>query len=357
MRRATVYDLYHPTDVVAFKKMENDRRMAEDSGSVSPSVIFHSDDLLEYILPTNPAFNVWGTRDADGTPLPDGSVLSMPLPSGDEAVFAMDASVANGTPFEGMWSIERNRETIQALKFCARESDGVVVSSKEIKDYFENEVGCGNVFVLPNTMRLTDIPQVELAPPDKTRILWQGGASHTIDMVPILPSIRRVIEANDVEMVFWGDDGFGRFLSDTPKDKVRYEEWGDFELYFLRLATMNHDINLCPLVDNRFNRAKTAIKFYEASLLWKPAATLAANVGPYGAEIVDGETGLLYNTPEEFEAKLTLLIKQVELRKKLAAGAKRWVTTERNSLTSMTGYASWLKDLVEARKPRLVKLA
>ncbi|MDR3157196.1 MAG: glycosyltransferase [Lactobacillales bacterium] len=78
------------------------------------------------------------------------------------------------------------------------------------------------------------------------------------------------------------------------------------------------DINLAPLVDNVFNRAKSEIKWLEAALVKIP--TIASNIGAFKEMIVDGSTGVLANNDEWFE-KLERLIISVDERKKLAENA------------------------------------
>jgi hypothetical protein len=99
---------------------------------------------------------------------------------------------------------------------------------------------------------------------------------------------------------------------------------------------MNIDINLCPLANNVFNACKSAIKWYEGSVWRKPEPTLAQNTGPY-REIQDGKTGLLFNTPAEFVEKLSLLIEDVALRARLAAGAREWVMENRTPKATIPG--------------------
>jgi len=78
------------------------------------------------------------------------------------------------------------------------------------------------------------------------------------------------------------------------------------------------DINLAPLVDNVFNRAKSEIKWLEAALVKVPTA--ASNIGAFSEMIDDRVTGLLINDEEWFE-KLDLLIQDSQLRQKLAESA------------------------------------
>jgi glycosyltransferase involved in cell wall biosynthesis len=49
----------------------------------------------------------------------------------------------------------------------------------------------------------------------------------------------------------------------------------------------------------------------------------------YAESIVEGETGLLFASPEEFETKLVTLIQDGELRQRLAHNAYDWVAQSR----------------------------
>ena len=65
------------------------------------------------------------------------------------------------------------------------------------------------------------------------------------------------------------------------------------------------DINIAPLVDTLFNRAKSENKWLEAALVEVP--TLASNVGAFKTMIQDGKTGfLVQNTIEEFSREAML---------------------------------------------------
>jgi hypothetical protein len=104
----------------------------------------------------------------------------------------------------------------------------------------------------------------------------------------------------------------------------------DYRIYKLRLSTIGHDIAIAPLRNTTFNASRSAIKWYESSSTWKPAATIASNYGAFAREIEDGKTGMLFNNSEEFETKLQALIDDATLRKDIAANAKDWVRTNRD---------------------------
>mgnify|MGYP004706715949 FL=1 len=78
------------------------------------------------------------------------------------------------------------------------------------------------------------------------------------------------------------------------------------------------DINLAPLVDNVFNRAKSEIKWLEAALVNVP--TIASDLGSFAQMISEGGTGILASDTEWYE-KLKELIISSEKREILATNA------------------------------------
>lgn len=78
------------------------------------------------------------------------------------------------------------------------------------------------------------------------------------------------------------------------------------------------DINLAPLVDTVFNRAKSEIKWLEAALVNVP--TIASDLGSFAQMISEGGTGILASDTEWYE-KLKELIISSEKREILATNA------------------------------------
>lgn len=83
------------------------------------------------------------------------------------------------------------------------------------------------------------------------------------------------------------------------------------------------DIFVAPLVDNPFNRCKSAIKFLETTALGRPA--VYSNLPPYSEIVNDGITGMLAKTADEWLQKLIALIEQPELRATIAADGQNFV--------------------------------
>ena len=81
------------------------------------------------------------------------------------------------------------------------------------------------------------------------------------------------------------------------------------------------DINIAPLTFNIFNNAKSELKIFEAGLVKTP--TIASATDSYKNCITDGINGLLVSSEDEWYEKLSLLIKDKDLRKNIAINARK----------------------------------
>jgi hypothetical protein len=82
------------------------------------------------------------------------------------------------------------------------------------------------------------------------------------------------------------------------------------------------DVNLAPLTaGNRFNEAKSAIKWLEAALTETP--TVASPTEPFRDAIVDGVNGVLARTEDEWFAAIDGLLRDPFRRRRLGSRARR----------------------------------
>lgn len=175
-----------------------------------------------------------------------------------------------------------------------------------------------NVVVLPNLIDCNSYPDVEYVKKE-IRIGWQGGYSHYEDLWIIKDAIKDILRKHsNVKFVFCGDMRFYGLFKDVPIDRVECHSWVKNETYPYKLATMNLDIGLCPLVDNEFNKNKSAIKYFEYSMF--KAATIASNMLPYSPCITHDKDGLLVNEDGWFKA-MDKLIQDKQLRVDLGNSA------------------------------------
>ncbi len=110
------------------------------------------------------------------------------------------------------------------------------------------------------------------------------------------------------------------------------------------------DVNLAPLEDTLFNRAKSENKWVEAALVKVP--TIASNVGAFAHMIDDGETGLLCeNTAESWYEGLSRIVADKELRARLAEKAYKFCGEN----CTTVGAAKTIRDIIVAeQKPNVV---
>lgn len=81
------------------------------------------------------------------------------------------------------------------------------------------------------------------------------------------------------------------------------------------------DINIAPLEEGDiFCEGKSELKFFEAGLVEVP--TVASRTRPFAAAICDGKNGFLASSPQEWQAKLSQLVRDAELRSSMGAAAR-----------------------------------
>jgi glycosyltransferase involved in cell wall biosynthesis len=318
--------------------------------AVPPSIVYDMDDNLDYIHPFNSVFVHMGTRDYFGQLLDPGDELETVMPDGTKQKVWVDGKTRGDDNI--LFDISRNRSFINSCHALAKMSHGVTVPSEILADYYKKVHGIKNVHVYPNTVIPEDYEYFDLAPrtDDTVRILWQGGSSHFIDWFPLRGAIKEVAEKYpNAKFVIWGQK-FPWIHDVLPPEQVEFHEWKPYAAYKVKRTLLDIDINLCPLSNNIFNKCKSAIKWYEASLGPRPEATLASRVPPYSTEMIDGETGLLYETPEEFAQKLGVLIENADLRRRVAANAQEWVLANRTPAATTPGLLEFYQELRRQRE-------
>ncbi len=175
-----------------------------------------------------------------------------------------------------------------------------------------------NTIVLPNVVDFEQYPEVQHVKKE-VRIGWQGGSSHYEDLYIVADAIKRILKKYDnTKFVFWGDLRMYGLFRDVPIERIECHQWVGHTVYPYKLACMNLDIGICPLLENEFNRNKSAIKYFEYSVM--KAATIASDMPPYSPVITDGKDGLLVKEDQWFKA-LEELVLNKEKRDRLASSA------------------------------------
>lgn len=101
------------------------------------------------------------------------------------------------------------------------------------------------------------------------------------------------------------------------------------------------DINLAPLTDTIFNRAKSENKWVEAALV--QTVTAASNLGAFAEMVQDGEDGVLCRDEAEWLEKLQWLIDDEPARKAIAGRAYGRCSRECVTIFHATGICEWVE--------------
>lgn len=309
-----------------------------------PTTIYDTDDNSDFVSPFNATFTTMGIRGyPDAKLLEPGEGIQIHNNGRLVGEWIDRETQRNGVVFD----IERNLYDMKIRHQILRACHGVTVASPKLKSYMEQVVGVKSCYFFPNTVVLDDYEKIRATrdDPNSIRILWQGGASHYVDWYPLRGAVKEISEKYpNVKWVIYGQ-WFDWVHEAIPDHMVEHHPWSPYETYKMKRGLLNVDINLCPLANNAFNICKSAIKWYEASIWEKPEATLAANVSPYKDEMQDGVTGLLYNTPEEFVQKLSLLIEDADLRQRLGENSKKWVLKNRTPEATIPGLMEYYYEV------------
>lgn len=187
-----------------------------------------------------------------------------------------------------------------------------------------------NVEVLPNCIDPSFFPSGEEFVKREVRIGWQGGASHYEDLYMVRPAILSVLKKHkNAKFVYSGDMRFIGLFKDVPAGQLEMHPWVHHNAYPYKLFSLNLDIGLCPITDNRFNRNKSAIKWMEYSSLG--VASVASRIPPYSPVIEEGQTGLLAGEdPKEWADAMDKLIMDRNLRARMAKSAQAEVQLNHN---------------------------
>lgn len=178
-----------------------------------------------------------------------------------------------------------------------------------------------NVGVFKN--QLAYLPEPRKYGKDESITIFFGALNREEDWSPIMPALNRVLadygDKVGVQVIY--DRQFFDALETSHK---QLEPFCPYERYQELLRTC--DIAVLPLNPTRFNSMKSDLKYIECA---GHGVTALASPTVYEGSIVEGETGLIYRSVEEFEAKLRQLIEDTNFRHQMAANAYQWVRNNR----------------------------
>ena len=122
--------------------------------------------------------------------------------------------------------------------------------------------------------------------------------------------IRKILEEFDyVKIMIVGELNLSGDLKEISS-KIITHAFVDWRILPELIASV--DINIAPIEENIFNGAKSEVKWVEASLVKVP--TIASNFGSFKDNIINGKTGILCISLEDWYYALKKLINDEKLR-------------------------------------------
>jgi glycosyltransferase involved in cell wall biosynthesis len=265
-------------------------------------------------------------------------------------IYSLDDNLLDLNLFDGIKQ-KPTYEEKNIIRMLIKEADGVIVSTKQLKERL-NKLN-SNIFVIENALHEDLIRSEKEDKIGKTInqivIGYMGTPTHDQDFLMILPAIKNIMEKyKDIvrfEIVgVLSDDSIIKSIRNAKKIDVKnnyeypkYWSWMKKNIFW--------DIAIAPLEKNLFNNCKSDIKFLDYSALG--IAGVYSNVEAYKHTIINGETGLLVdnNIDDWFEA-IEKLINDNNYRISIANKSKQYLINNRTLKKCAYKWENALIDII-----------
>ena len=177
---------------------------------------------------------------------------------------------------------------------------------------------------------------------DRTKVrigYFSGSITHNADIKMILPVLTWILKKyKNAELCLAGEIDLPRELLCYRSQIVQFP-FGDWKKLPNMIAQT--DINLAPLEDTLFNRAKSENKWVEAALV--KVVTVASDVGAFHDCIQDGVNGILCQSQEDWKKALSHLIEDEADRLRMANEAYAFCREHCTTVKTAAGFACSMK--------------
>ncbi|MCB1686981.1 MAG: glycosyltransferase [Halioglobus sp.] len=249
----------------------------------------------------------------------------------DDPIFSVDVYAENKN-LQHLTTHERTHLLASAEDYhgAMRRADSLILSTSYLQALAQTEFG-GRTYLWPNladsaTLSIAQNLDCEKDLSDASSVTIgyaSGSRAHDEDFKVVVPALARVLEM--YEHVNLQVIGYAVMPPELHRfsDRINARPFSGYVKYFEALRKV--DINIVPLVNDRFNACKSAIRYLEASLCGVP--TVASSVGQFAEIVNDGHDGCLAERQEEWVSALSRMIESRELRLQMGQAAKSNVIT------------------------------
>jgi hypothetical protein len=239
---------------------------------------------------------------------------------------------APGHDFASVWDKQALRDLDLVMEAC----DGLIASTAFLAERYGDRTP--RAWVCRNGL---DLPRYDLTVPvrDGVGIGWAGATGHGSAIRPWLPEVAAVLEAHAATRFVTIGQPFADELAGRFPGRTLSLPFGPLETY--PAAMCHFDVALAPAGDSAFFRAKSDLRWLEASALGIPAI---ADPVVY-PDVEHGVTGFHAATPADAGEALEALVGDAELRRRVGDAA-RTVVRETRAMERMA--PQWATALAES---------
>lgn len=214
-------------------------------------------------------------------------------------------------PAYAFWNVER----LEGLEDVARNASLITTTTAELVDTLKKLNSQVKILgnMLPEEYWPTTAKRLPRAG-EPLVIGWAGSPSHLPDLRMVAPALRQILD--DYPHVELHLCGPADWFDDHPR--VRILKTVQVDEYASVLS--GFDIGIAPVLDNRFNRCKSDLKFLEYAMVGLPV--VSSKIAPYERSIRHGENGLLAQNAKDWIKHLRHLVENADLRDRLGANAR-----------------------------------
>lgn len=207
------------------------------------------------------------------------------------------------------------RETRTHMRRCLSQCDRLVVSTEPLAEFARHMVD--DIRIVPNRVewaRWEGITSRRRAG-RKPRVGWAGAFQHAGDLALVEEAIRQTCD--EVEWVFFGmcPPSLAPYIHES-------HGWVAFDHYPAKLASLNLDLAIAPLVADAFNDAKSNLRLLDYGVLGWPV--VCSDVTPYRGAPVTRVT----NNTEAWVSAIRDHVNNLDDAEKAGNALRDWVIAD-----------------------------